>query len=130
MQLVYKVPVMQTYFFNHKALSACLVQSHFVVFLCIYSMLDRNPMGYFLFNLKAKKESLFSRQIYITTFPIATWRYICSNIFSFLCYSRIIKNVCYLSLYYLNKCKTASHPNTVALIPVVKQVAKLRNFKT
>lgn len=124
MQPLYIDPVLQTYFFNHKAVSASLIQSHFVVFLCIYQVLDKNPMGHFLFNLMAKKVSIFKRQIYITTFPFAMWRYICSNIFSFLQYSRFIKNVCYLSLHYLNMCKTASQPNTVAFIPVVQQAAQ------
>lgn len=59
MQLLYIDPVLQTYFFNHEAVSASLIQSHFVVFLYIYLVLDKNPIGYFLFNSKAKKVSIF-----------------------------------------------------------------------
>ena len=43
-------------FFNHKAVSAFLIKSHVEVFLCIYLVLDSNPMRYFLFDLKAKKK--------------------------------------------------------------------------
>ena len=41
------------------------------MFLCIYLVLDSNPMEYFLFNIEAKKVSILYRQIYITTFPFA-----------------------------------------------------------
>ena len=57
--------------FNHKTVSAYLSKSHAVVFLFIYLVLDSNPMGYFLFILKAKKASIFNRYIYIKTFPFA-----------------------------------------------------------
>ena len=66
MQVLYIDPVPQTIkLYLHLSLN------HVVMFLCIYLVLDSNPMGYFLFNIKAKKISILYRQIYITTFPFA-----------------------------------------------------------
>ena len=48
MQLLYIDPV-----------SASLIKSHVVEFQWIYLLLDNNLMTYFLFNLKAKKVSIF-----------------------------------------------------------------------
>ena len=44
MQLLDTDPVLQTYYFNYKTISASLIKSHFVVFLCIYLVLDKNPI--------------------------------------------------------------------------------------
>ena len=56
MQLLYIDPVLQT-FSNYRAVSASafLIKSNVVMFLCIYLVLDSNPMGYFLFDFQAKK---------------------------------------------------------------------------